>query len=51
VKREQVHRLYKEKFRLGEQRAIDNKKQQGYPLSIFNDFVVKDGCSYSFKEH
>jgi hypothetical protein len=38
MKREQVKRLYKEKFYLSEQKAIDNKKKQGYPLAIFNDF-------------
>jgi hypothetical protein len=26
------------------------KKDRGYPLRIFADFVVKDHCTYDFKE-
>jgi hypothetical protein len=48
-RREQVIQLLKTAYHCSDDRAIDMKVKQGLPLSIFKDFIVKNGKSYSIE--
>lgn len=48
--REQVHNLAQIKVHKKKDSVDQRKKEGGYSLKIFNDFVVKDGFVYSLKE-
>lgn len=50
VKREQVHALALTRVHMKKDSVDQRKKEGGYSLKIFNDFVVKDGFVYSLKE-
>lgn len=50
VKREQVHALALDRAHRKADSVDQRKKEGGYSLKIFNDFVVKDGFVYSLKE-
>ena len=50
VMREQVHRLAKKRDKKSSSVVEKRKRSGGYSLSIFADFVVKEGCTYNFVE-